>query len=478
LLALAAGAVRRHSDRVLRDARASACRLLCASRERLATVASPRFAWGPCFLLALALVPLRAGAEDLLEIYRQALQNDALFGQARASHQAGLELAPQGRAGLLPAVGLSASTTKYDQEVKTTATNNYDYHTDSYSLSLTQPIYRKPNFAAAAQGEHGAAQAEHDFLSAQHDLLQRVTRAYLDVLAAEDALEYATAEKNAIERLGALTRRNFSVGTATLVDVHDTQAAYDLAVAAEIAAQNDLATRREALRVLTGVAPGRLARLKEPFKPVTPQPADPDKWVETAAESNPQIKSAQEAYEVAAQELERSRGGHHPTLDLTAAHTYTDAGGSVQGFASESTTNQVGLVFQLPLYAGGFTSSKVRETYARREQAAQRLDQTRRSTAQQAREAYTTVLSGRARVNALDQALVSNQRALESTLLGYERGLRNGQDVLNNQRNLFRTRRDLSQARYDYLFSGLRLKAAAGTLGEQDLGEINSLLAQ
>jgi outer membrane protein len=428
-------------------------------------------------LLALVCaLPLSAAGEDLLEVYRQAHERDPQFGQARAAYRANLEKAPQGRAQLLPAVGLSASTTKYDQEVRTAASNNYDYRTDSYSVSLTQPLYRRQNLAAAAQGRLGAAQAEHDYLSARHDLMQRVARAYLGVLAAEDALEFASAEKGAIERLAALTQRNFSVGTATLVDVHDTQAAYDLAVAQEITARNDLDVRREALRVLTGGAPGRLARLRARLDPQPPQPADPEQWAAGAEASNPQAQSAQQAYEIAVQELEKNRGGHHPTLDLTAAHTYTDAGGSIQGFASESTTRQVGLVFQLPLYAGGATASKVREAYARREEAAQRLDLARRTSAQQAREAYAAVVSGRARVLALDQALISNQRALESSLLGYERGLRNGQDVLNNQRTLFRTRRDLSQARYDYLLAGLRLKAAAGALGEDDLGEINRLL--
>jgi outer membrane protein len=118
----------------------------------------------------------------------------------------------------------------------------------------------------------------------------------------------------------------------------------------------------------------------------------------------------------------------------------------------------------------------VRETYARRDEANQRLDQTRRTVAQRTREAYLAVLNGRARVLALEQALTSNQRALETTLLGYERGLRNGLDVLANQRILFRTRRDLSLTRHEYLFSRLRLKAAVGSLADDDLVDINRLL--
>lgn len=181
---------------------------------------------------------------------------------------------------------------------------------------------------------------------------------------------------------------------------------------------------------------------------------------------------------MATAELDKNRGGHQPTLDLTASHTYSDSGGSIQGFASESTTRQVGLVFQWPLYAGGQTSSRVREAIARREEARQRLEAARRASDQQARNAYLEVMTGIARLRALERALASNRRALETTLIGYERGLRNGQDVLTNQRNVLRALRDLSQARYQYLLARLRLKAAVGDLGDDDLSALNRLLAQ
>lgn len=421
-------------------------------------------------------LPPSATAEDLLEIYRLALDRDPIFGAARASREADIEKAPQGRAELLPTIGLSASTTYYDQEVTIATTNQYDYNTDSYSLSLTQPLYRKQNFAEAEEGKLGADKAEYDFTTARHDLILRVARVYLGVLEAEDIANFATAEKIATERLANLTQRNFSVGTAILVDVHDTRAALDLAVAEEIAARNDIERVREVLRALIGAPTGRLARLTDRFEPQPPQPDNIEKWMALAEENNPGIKSAERTHEIAAKELEKSRGGHYPTLDLTAAHTWSDAGGNSQGFAVESTTNQVGLVFQLPLYAGGGTESKVRESYARRDEAAQRLEQTRRTVGLQAREAWLAVLNAIARVRALEAAAASNQRALESSLLGYERGLRNGQDVLTNQRVLFRTKRDLSRARYDFLIARLQLRSAAGTLDEEHLVEINQLL--
>ncbi len=421
--------------------------------------------------------PVHAG--DLLDLYRQAQTNDSAWLAARAGHQAGIEKAPQGRSLLLPSLGLSASKSESDQRVITPSVNNtYRYGTDTYAVQLTQPLYRKQNFAGYAQGLAGANQSEFELELARQDLILRASQAYFDVLAAQDALDYVVLEKDAIGKQLVLARRNFAVGNATLVDVHEAQARYDIVAAQQIAAANFLEVKKEALRILTGAEPGPLARLEAKLELQAPEPADMNRWVETAVNANQRIKSQQETVEIARQEVEKSRGGHQPTLDLVASRAYSDAGGSVQGFAIESTTNQIGLQFQMPLYQGGGISSKVRESAARFEEANQRLDQTRRQVAQQVRESYLAVTNGMARVQALEQARGSNERALESTVIGYERGVRTGVDVLNAQRELFLTRRDLSQARYDYLLGRLRLKAAAGTLQEQDLEDINRLLAR
>ena len=429
-------------------------------------------------LLCLFATAAPAMATDLIEIYRSARDNDPTWRAARASREAGIEKAPQGRALLLPTLGLSAATSESDQQVTTpSASNNYRYGTDSYSLQLTQPLYRKQNSAAYAQGIAGANIAEHELELARQDLMLRATRAYFDVLAAQDVLDFAETFKSTIGRQLTLARRNFAVGSATLVDVHEAQARYDLAAAQQITATNDLEVKRESLRLLTGAAPAALARLAATLELRPPAPADMEQWVQSATTQSPRLKAQEQAVEIARQEVERNSGGHQPTLDLTAARTWSDAGGSTQGFAMETTTNQIGLQLQVPLYQGGGISSRVREAAARLDEADQRLEQARREVAQRVRENYLAVINGMARVQALEQARASNERALESTIIGYERGVRTGVDVLNAQRELFLTRRDLAQARYDYLVSHLRLKAAAGTLQEPDLEDINRLLA-
>ncbi len=428
-------------------------------------------------LLALSLAAPAAFAENLLDVYRLAQTNDPAWARALAAHQANIEKGPQGRALLLPSVLFNASAAKLNQDSKTAIIDgSFRYRSDTYNVQITQPLYRKQNFAAYAQGLSGVSQAEAELAIARQDLILRAGGAYFDVLAAHDTLDYSTDEKQAIARQLALATRNYNVGTKTLVDVHEAQARLDQAHAQEIVADIDLHSKQEALIQITRGAPAALATLTARLPLENPEPADPEKWTAAAQAQNPQIKVQEQALEIALQEIEKNRGGHYPTLDLVASRSYGDAGGSVFGTPIESTTDQIALQVQVPLFQGGSIASKVRESLARRDEAREGLEQTRREVTRQTREAYVAVVSGISRIKALEQALASNQRALESTVQGFETGVRTGIDVLNAQRDLYLTKRNLSQARYNYLVSRLRLKAAAGTLGEDDVLALNILL--
>jgi outer membrane protein len=420
-----------------------------------------------------------AQAENLLDIYRLAQQNDLTLAQAQANYQANLERSVQGKGQLLPSVGFNASHFAVNQDMQKPAPGNkYYYDSDAYSLQLTQPLYRKSNFAAYAQGKAIAAQAEAEIAIVRDELMLRSVQAYFDVLSAADTLAFARTEKAAIEGQLQLAERNFAVGNATVVDVHEGRARRDLAVAQEVAADNDLQAKREALTILVGTSPEKLAALTPNLPLQRPDPRDVEFWNKTAQDRNPLIKAQELAVKVTEEEIEKNRGGHYPTLDLVASHGYNTGSNVLSSTLNvyEYTTSQVGVQLQVPLYAGGITQSRVRESEARRDQARAGLDLARRTATRLTREAYLAVTGGITRVQALEQARISSKKALESTLMGYESGVRTGVDVLNSQRDLYRTERDLSQARYVYLLSQLRLKFAAGTLNETDLGAVNALL--
>lgn len=435
-------------------------------------------------LLALALTAVPAFAVDLLQVYRDAIEYDAQYASAKAARDAGLEKLPQGRAGLLPVISASASTTRNDVDFqrRTAGSPSVDaqYNTNGYQLTLTQPLFRWQNFVQYDQSKLQVTLAEAQFVQARQDLILRVSQAYFDVLLAQDSLNLAQAQKKAIAEQLESAKRNFEVGTSTIVDTHEAQARFDLVTAQELAAQNDLEIKRQALNQVIGKVPERLNALRPQVQLQRPQPDDIAKWAESAETGSPLVAVQQAAFEIAEKEIGRQRAGHYPTLDLVATRGRSSATGGlalgVPAPGSDTHSTTVGLQLSVPLFAGGVVMSKEREAVALREKARADLDNTRRSAVLGARQAYLGVTSGMAQVRAFEQALVSNQSALDSNKLGYEVGVRINIDVLNAQQQLFSTRRDLAKARYDTLLAQLKLKAAAGTLGEDDVQAINALL--
>ncbi len=431
-------------------------------------------------LIAGSFLSLNAHAINLLQVYQEALANDAPYASARATLAAGQEKSTQGRAGLLPTLGVGGSYNRNDLDATSAGvTSNRDFNTHGYTVSLSQPLFRLANWEQYQQGKLSVAVSEAQFAQAQQDLIVRVSQAYFDVLAAQDALASVQAQKTAITEQLASAKRNFEVGTATITDTHEAQARYDLAIAQEFAAQNDLEIRRTALQQIIGKPAGDLALLRPGVKLNAPEPAVVDKWVQSAEQQNYGVVGQQLALEIAQREIKRNRAGHFPTVDLVASRSHNNQTGSALSPAgSVSNTNTVGVQWTIPLFAGFAVDSRVRESIALEDRTRSDLENARRVAAQGARQAFLGVNAGLAQVKALEAAEVSSQSALESNRLGYQVGVRINIDVLNAQQQLFSTRRDLAKARYDAIVNGLRLKSAAGTLKEDDLIQVNSLLNQ
>ena len=437
----------------------------------------------PLFFLTLLTAHSSAQAADLLDIFHAAQANDPVIAAAYATQQAGQEKVVQGRSLLMPSVNLSANSTLNDTNVQYHPAQppfflggNYRYNSHGYNVSLVQPLFRMQNWAAYSESELQTAIAEAQYKSAEQELVLRAAQAYFDVLIAEDGVLLAQAQKTAItEQLGQ-AKRNFEVGSASITDTHEAQARFDLTGAQEIAAQNNLEIKRRVLQQLTGTLPGQLKRLEGDFKMVSPQPADMDKWVADAQLNNPQLAIAQVNSQLMEKEVARNRDGHAPTLDLVANYGKNYANGGTFGLGSDMRNSNIGVQFNMPLFQGGAINSKWREASANSERAKQELESARRNVTLQTSQAYFGVVNGMAQVRALQQALTSSTSVLEATKTGQEVGVRTNLDVLNAQQQLYATRRDLYQAEYNYLGSKLRLKAAAGTLDEADLSNVNQVL--
>ncbi len=423
-----------------------------------------------------------AWAVDLMSIYREAQVQDATYAGAKAQYIGTQEKLPQARALLLPSINFGAAA--HYNEVNTDYPTNIfpsgrrDFYDYNYGVNITQPLYRKQNNATYEQAKIQVKQAETQLSASAQDLMTRVAQGYFDVLLARANLSTIRSQKTAVAEQLEQAKRNFVVGTATITDSREAQARYDLVVAQELVAENDLEVKGRALEQITGKPVGKLAGLSTPVTLNAPQPANMDAWVEQAYQSSLQVASAQQNVEIAMQEVKKADAGHYPTLDAVGSLTDNYANGSAQGIASDVKALVVGVQLNIPLYQGGGISSRVREAVAGQEKARQDLEAARRQVALQTRQAYLGVTSGLGQIKALEQAVGSTKLQLESTKLGQEVGVRTAVDVLNAEQQLAAAERDLAQAVYSTIVNQLKLKASVGKLAEADLADINILLKE
>jgi outer membrane protein len=438
-----------------------------------------------CVLLALCagLTPL-AHALDLSEALSRAERYDATLHTALSKYMAAEETYPQSRAALLPDISANAFIQKDDTR-RTNSTGaigdvTSNYQTKGYNIKLNQILFNKQLWDAMDSSKSLVAQAAADYEVAKQDLIIRVTTAYFNVLGAQDNLAFSRAEKDAISRQLEQSKERFNVGLIAITDVQESQASYDNAVANVIVAENDLTNNIEALRVLIGDPVDALAPLADEFPLLAPDPEDINEWQNRALEQNLGLKSSKYALEAAREAYNSSKGGHYPTLSLYAEHSYNSADGSAYGSTfggSDNTDNNIGLALSVPIYEGGGTSSKVRQSSAQVWAAQSTVDQQTRTTVQAVRTAYLGVIASISSVKAFKQALVSAKTSVEATEAGFEAGTRTSVDVLLVQGRQYESERNYARARYNYLLTLLELRRAAGSLTREDVGQINDWLS-
>ena len=449
-------------------------------------------------LLGLLTVPSIGQATSLLEVYQQALQSDPSIHEAEALRLASLEAEPQARGLMLPQVSFGGSWTTEDSSGSSsgedsggTFLSSSDTKSDitQWNFTLRQTLFRWDQIVGLRRADKVVAKAEANREFAQQDLVVRVGQRYFDVLAAEDRLTSTHANRQAISRQLEQAKQRFEVGLIAITDVQESQAAHDQAVADEIGAKRSLATAREFLREITGQYVGTLSAPGDEFPMRSPDPASEADWVSLALAQNLNLVASRLDEKLARDEISFRRNGHYPSIDLVATTGERDVAADRRSslsldpitffpFDSDGKSDSISIQFNVPLFAGGYTSSRVREAVYLHRAAREQLQRTTRATERQTRDAYLGVLSEMSRVQALEQAVASSRTALEATQAGFDVGTRTIVDVLNSQFALYRSITLFYQSRYDYLMNVLRLKQAAGNLQIQDLEEIDKWLKE
>ena len=350
-----------------------------------------------------------------------------------------------------------------------------------YTLTLTQPIYRPDALRRMSQARAGIRQKESEFGAAEQGLMVRTARALFDALLARDNLEFVTAERAAIERQLQESEQRLGSGLGTITDVHDARARFSDAQAREVEADNIRSDALLAIAEITGEIPSDLLSLSESFPLVEPDTPEVEAWVRTAMFQNLSLKASEAAVEIAKQEIKVQQATRLPSLSLEASIIDSDSDGTLTADAfaevpTETRTGRLVLRLGIPIFDGGAWSARAREAILRHQIALQELEMQRRKIDRETRRAFMGVVTGITKANALQQAVFSQERALESKAERLQAGLDTGLAVLDARRELYSVRRDYSQARYVYILNSLQLKAATGSLGIQDLREISAHL--
>lgn len=429
---------------------------------------------------ALMLCSSQVLAEDLLDIYNAALDNDPVFQSQALTLKAEQQGPDISRADLLPNVQLFAARARNDDEVTGsggfTQPGDATFDTNEYGVNVRQTIYNRDRFLAYDQSKLEASVAEAEFEAARQELILRVVDRYLGVLSAQDNVELAIAERRAINRQLELARSRLDVGLGTTTDLHDAKARFELAQAREIRAQQSLEDAQEALSELIGRRAGPLDTLREDSPLDSPTPGDSDVWVERARENNVPLLTARLNEEIRDRAVSRQGARRLPTVDLVVSHNVADQDGSLGGGEVTQYSTAARLQLEIPIFQGGGIAAGKRQAVYRHQAAQQQTNAARRSATREARSAFLDVTTSAREAIALDQAVVASEQALESRQEGFEAGLNTNLDVLDAQSDLFQARRDYLSARYQYIRSRLRLYQVAGELEVEDLETVNDWL--
>jgi len=433
-------------------------------------------------LLSLSPFVTLAQPLDLISAYQAALQHDSDIHAAHNQLLSSKEIGPQALADLLPSINASATSSDVRQESENSFTANgkstAQFRDEKFSVSLRQPLFNWARFVRYQQANQRVSKAQLEYQLAEQALIIRLTERYLNVLQAEVSLTLASDDVKAFTHQREQAKIRFEVGLIAITDVHNAQARYDLSIATQIAAQDNLYSKQEALRQLVQREDLSLRALAQTFPLNPPQPNDIKQWETSAEQHNLPLQMAKFDVAIAKKDISINQAGHYPSIDLVASHNYSETGGSSFGSGFRNEADTLGIEFNLALFSGGKTHSLSKQAAFKHQASLDSLQSLQRTTLRNTRDAFRGVSTSSQRIKALEQAIISNKSSLDANQVGLEVGTRTIVDVLDAQSNLSRAKLQLIEAKNSYIINVLSLKAAAGSLAASDLEVVNQWLEQ
>ncbi len=439
-------------------------------------------------LAGLSAIAMPVQALGLLEAYLAAREYDPQFRAAWQAREAGLEERNIGRSQLLPQADMSYGYNRnwLHQEVESpttgqtqTATNS-NYPSYIGQVQVRQPLFNLQAWAGYRQGQAQSELARAEFDSAHQELMLRLYEAFSAVLLARDQLAIAEAQQTAFDEQMRANERMFEAGEGTRTDMIETRSRYDVAVAQVIEARDELGNAMRTLQAMIGPGrvrnPDQLERLVPDFSPIDLPLEALDTWLQLGRSANAEVIAGRLGVRSADARIDQQKAGHYPTVDLIASYRI-DESDSVSTINQHNRSSAVGVQVSIPLYSGGGVSARTRQAVAQYQQAHAELDATTNQVQVELERHYNRIRSSATRIEALEHAVESASLLVEATRQSVRGGVRVNLDVLNAEQQLYESRRDLAQARYDYLDAHMQLRYFAGVLTVDDLEEVDRFFA-
>jgi outer membrane protein len=440
--------------------------------------------WSLLYSMLIGCFVLSAHASDLIDVYRQSLENDPIFKAAYSTFMANAEAIAQARAALLPQIGITAQATRNVLNTDVPGPDGLDgsqfYGSNQWRLNATQAIFNYQAWAQVQQAKASVKAAHATFNDAAQNLILRTAKAYFDVLLSRDTLNFVEAKKRANKRQLEQAQQRFNVGLDTITSVYEAKAAYDQSVADVISAQNNQINQNENLRKLTNHVYDYLAPLRNSKIPlIKPEPDDVNDWVATGIKQNYNLFAAKYNLQAARENVKAQSAGNWPTISLlgTGVQINNSSGDSSNFFVPDhQLVASAGIAVNFPVVQGGLTQANTRRAQYNFQTYSEQLEQVFRNVTVNSTIAFNTIKDGISKVKADRQAVISRQNSLDSTDAQFEVGTRTMVDVVTAQQRLFEAQQQLASDQYGLILAILNLKYFAGTLSVTDLEEINAWL--
>jgi outer membrane protein len=404
----------------------------------------------------------------LSEAYALALKNESKSRSAAFKAEASSEIVAQARSRLLPQMQYSYSVGKTEYEAqynRLTIEEKYTYR----QLSLSQPIYHPEYWSATSQAYAKKDASDLEFRRQSQTLGIDLAKTYFNYLKISKEEQLAKWQMGQYELKFRQIEKMLTVGLSNKIDMLESKIRFDKAKAEWITWQKQMNVAKFAIENMIGESiDGKQLIDTDAINPKT-LPSDKSAW-EQKLLTNVDVQLAETYLKVAKKEVDLRWYSHLPTVDARVSSTNTDT----KDLSAHRYDKSFFIDVKIPIFQGGYTSSRVSEARLLLNAAREDLEATKKEN----RLRFEDLWSRRElSIDSVELFRESEKVAtlyLESIEKAHKVGLKSIVDLLEAKAKLYTVKRDLLNSTYDFINNQMELLNISGELTIPKIQELES----